>query len=139
MDPFLPKVSARILAGVPEGYDALVLAERARGAFRDGALHVARDEPRLAALAEAVGFFAPDVEILLLPAWDCLPYDRVSPNAEVMARRIDALTKLAEAPAPGRPRLVITTVSAALQRVPAVISLKGVARHVAVKLRLDLS
>src|SRR6185295_2539043 len=47
MDSFLPKVKARVLAGVPEGYDALVIAERARAAGRDSTLHVARDELRL--------------------------------------------------------------------------------------------
>ena len=56
MESFLTKIDARVLAGVPEGFDALVLAERARAAFRDGTLHVARDELRLSALAEAVAF-----------------------------------------------------------------------------------
>src|SRR3954471_20617859 len=101
MDSFLAKIKATVLHGVPEGYDALVLAERACGASRDSTLHVARDELRLTALAEAVAFFAPEVEIITIPAWDCLPYDRVSPNAEVMARRIDAFTRLAEPPPSG--------------------------------------
>ena len=93
MESFLAKIDARVLAGVPEGFDALVLAERARAALRDGTLHVARDELRLAALADAIAFFAPEIEIITIPAWDCLPYDRVSPHADVMARRIDALTR----------------------------------------------
>ena len=137
MEPFLTKIKARVLHGVPEGYDALVLAERARSALRDSTLHVARDELRLTALAEAVAFFAPDIEIITLPAWDCLPYDRVSPNAEVMARRIDAFTRLTVPPPVGQCRLVITTVSAILQRVPRVESLSNVSLQVAVKSRLD--
>ena len=28
-----------------------------------------------------------------LPAWDCLPYDRVSPHRDIVARRIDAIVK----------------------------------------------
>ncbi|MGE4063649.1 MAG: transcription-repair coupling factor [Rhodospirillaceae bacterium] len=137
MEGFLAKVNARILSGVPEGFDALVLAERARAAFRDSTLHVARDELRLTALAEAVAFFAPDVEIVTVPAWDCLPYDRVSPNSEVVARRIDALTRLTQPPAQGRCRLVITTVSAILQRVPKVETLRDAALDVRVKTTLD--
>jgi transcription-repair coupling factor (superfamily II helicase) len=125
MEDFLKHVDARVLAGVPDGFDALVLADRARAALRDATLHVARDELRLAALAEAVGFFAPDVEVITFPAWDCLPYDRVSPNPEVVARRIDALTRLCEPPPTGGVRLVITTVSAILQRVPRVETLSG--------------
>ena len=137
MDSFLAKIDARILAGVPEGYDALVLVERARAALRDGTLHVARDELRLTALADAAAFFAPDVECITIPAWDCLPYDRVSPHADIVARRIDALTRLCTPPAAGRCRLVITTVSAILQRVPQVETLRNAALELRVKTRLD--
>ena len=137
MEAFLAKIKARVLHGVPEGYDALVLAERTRAAFRDSALHVARDELRMTALAEAVAFFAPEIEIITIPAWDCLPYDRVSPNADVMARRIDALTRLTEPPAQGAFRLVITTVSAILQRVPKVEGLRDASLHLKIKSNLD--
>ena len=137
MESFLTKTKARILAGVPEGYDALVLVERARSAGRDSTLHVARDELRLTSLVESVAFFAPDIEIIAVPAWDCLPYDRVSPHPDVVARRIDALTKLGEPPATGKCRLVITTVSAILQRVPKVETLRNAAMDVRIKTRLD--
>ncbi|MDX2223942.1 MAG: transcription-repair coupling factor, partial [Rhodospirillaceae bacterium] len=129
MDRFLAKVNARVLAGVPDGFDALVLAERARAAGRDASLHVARDEPRMAALAELVAYFAPDVEIVTLPAWDCLPYDRVSPHPDVVARRIDALARLTVPPPSGAVRLVITTVSAALQRMPKADLMRGGSRE----------
>ena len=46
----------------------------------------ARDDSRMARLAEALAFFAPDAEVLRFPAWDCLPYDRVSPNPELVSR-----------------------------------------------------
>ena len=55
---------------------------------------VCTDDVRMAQLAEALAFFAPTVERIELPAWDCLPYDRVSPTAEVVSRRIDALVRL---------------------------------------------
>jgi transcription-repair coupling factor (superfamily II helicase) len=135
---FLSAIQARTLAGVPEGYDALVLAERARRALRDGALHVARDEGRLAALADAVTYFAPEIEIVTVPAWDCLPYDRVSPNAGVVARRIDALCRLTEPIVQGKTRLVITTVSAILQRVPKAEKLMGTTRVISKGTRLKI-
>ncbi|MBL8629537.1 MAG: transcription-repair coupling factor, partial [Rhodospirillaceae bacterium] len=138
MERFLDKVSARILAGVPDGFDALVLAERARTALRDGALHVARDEGRLTALADAIAFFAPEIEVVTIPAWDCLPYDRVSPNSAVVARRIDALCKLTEPIAAGKFRLAITTVSAVLQRVPKAAQLTGTTREIKKGTRLEL-
>jgi transcription-repair coupling factor (superfamily II helicase) len=108
-----------VIAGAPQGYDALVLARLARLGRRT-VLHIAEDEGRMAQMAQAVAFFAPDIELLTFPAWDCLPYDRVSPNGEVVARRIETLTRLAEAPRPpsSAPRVVVATVSAALQRLP---------------------
>ena len=105
------------IAGAPEGVDALVLAELARAAPDRDTLHIARDEHRLTRLADALAFFAPEVQVIAFPAWDCLPYDRVSPNAECVSRRVDALTRLVADRDDG-PRLVLTTVSAATQRVP---------------------
>ena len=101
--------------GTPEGYDGRLLAQR-RAEHTGSMLHVARDDARLARLAEAIGFFGAGIEIVRVPAWDCLPYDRVSPNAAIVAERAAALARLAE-PAAG-PRIVLTTASAILQRVP---------------------
>ncbi|HLI11404.1 MAG TPA: transcription-repair coupling factor [Alphaproteobacteria bacterium] len=106
------------IAGAPEGMDALLLAELAQGGDKRGFLHIARDDARMSRMAEALAFFAPGLEVLLLPAWDCLPYDRVSPAGPVVSQRIDTLTRLARAPRPGIGRVVVTTVSALLQKVP---------------------
>ena len=105
------------LAGTPEGFDALVAGDllRRRGGV---GLFVARDFQRANALIEALGFFAPDIEVLRLPAWDCLPYDRVSPSAGVAAERMAALTRLTRG-REDRPLMVVATVAAAVQRVPA--------------------
>lgn len=105
------------LAGVPEGFDALLLASLARSGSVGDILHVCRDDVRLDTLAQAVRFFAPDVAVLEFPAWDCVPYDRASPNVEIVGRRIDTLTRLA-GPHDGAGRLVLATVSAVTQRVP---------------------
>lgn len=104
------------IVGAPAGYDALVLAEAAR--TRGSVLFVARDDVRMAAMIEALGFFAPNADRIDLPAWDCLPYDRASPNPDIVARRVDALTRLLTPAEAGIPRIVLTTISALLQRVP---------------------
>ena len=101
--------------GAPEGFDALLLCRR-RAETDAPVLHVCRDDARMARLAEAIGFFAPEVEVLRFPAWDCLPYDRVSPNPEIVAERVATLTRLLEPPA--RPRILLTTVNALAQKVP---------------------
>jgi len=96
----------------------------------------------MATVAEALGFFDPGLSVLSVPAWDCLPYDRVSPNGEVVSRRIDALTDLASGvgqPAPGTGRVVLTTVNAVLQRVPprSVFAGASFAAEVGAKLAVD--
>ena len=110
--------SSRVLAGCPAGYDALVLAELTRRAGAATLLHIALDDMRAAALAEQLAFFAPDIDVLPLPAWDCLPYDRVSPSSAITGRRIATLTALLQPPKPQQPRLVLTTVAAIGQRLP---------------------
>ena len=108
-----------LLAGVPEALEAQVIAGLATGGAGARVLHVARDDARLARLAEGLAFFAPGLRVLRLPAWDCLPYDRVSPVSEIVAERVDTMARLAggDAAAEG-PTVVLTTVSAALQRLP---------------------
>jgi len=101
--------------GAPEGFDAVLLSRR-RAEFAGPMLHVARDDARVARLVDALDFFAPDVEVLTFPGWDCLPYDRVSPSATLVAERIATLTRLLEAA--DHPRIVVTTVNALVQRVP---------------------
>ena len=101
--------------GAPEGWDAFLLARR-RGEFSGPILHVTRDDARMARLAEALAFVAPEAEILRFPAWDCLPYDRVSPNPALVSERIATLARLLDPPK--GPRIVLTTVNALVQRVP---------------------
>ncbi len=113
------------LAQVADGAEGLVLADLARAvAARPDApaislAVVCRDGQRMAALSRALSFFGPDILTMEFPAWDCLPYDRVSPNASVVAQRMTALSRLARVKGRDKPSILLTTVNAALQRVPA--------------------
>ena len=81
------------VSGAPEGFDArLLVQEVARS--NGPVLHVARDDKRMAAMAAALRFFAPDMPVVQFPGWDCLPYDRVSPNADISATRMATLAGL---------------------------------------------
>ena len=113
------------LAGIADGAEGLVVADLAR-AIASGAKPpaislavVCRDGSRMAMLSRALGFFAPDIEVLEFPAWDCLPYDRVSPHAAVVAQRMMTLARLARVKGREHPAVLLTTVNAVLQRVPA--------------------
>lgn len=101
------------LSSVPAGFTPLLLADLARGA-KARTLFIAADELAMRSLAETVPFFAPEIEILQFPAWDCLPYDRASPSLPVTSERMATLNAL-QAPAKAR-QLVLTTISAVMQR-----------------------
>ncbi|MBN9018577.1 MAG: transcription-repair coupling factor [Rhizobiales bacterium] len=113
---------ATVLSGVPDGYDGKVVADIAALAAREGrgaVLVVARDGNRMADLEQAIRFFAPALATISFPAWDCMPYDRVSPNSAVVSRRMAALATLARyQPKQGQALVVLTTVNAVVQRVP---------------------
>jgi transcription-repair coupling factor (superfamily II helicase) len=106
-----------LLSGAPEGFDALVLSDiaRARGGMT---VFVARDGSRASAFAGAMAFFAPEIELIEFPAWDCLPYDRVGPSAGVAADRMATLSRLARDNDPKMPVILITTAAALVQRLP---------------------
>jgi transcription-repair coupling factor (superfamily II helicase) len=104
--------------GAPDGRDAQLLGEVVEGGFVPTLIHVCEDDGRMARFRAALRFFVPQIEVLTLPAWDCLPYDRVSPHPELVSRRIATLTKLAADAEPTRKRVVLTTVNAIVQRLP---------------------
>ena len=112
-------------ARVPDGFDAFVAADLVRG-LADKAegravalLVVSRDGQRSRAFQDALAFAAPEIEVLDFPAWDCQPYDRISPNAAISARRMTTLARLAASSSSReKPRVLCTTVNALVQRVP---------------------
>ena len=116
-----------IFGAAPEGVDALALAQIAQALHADDPskpatiLHIARDDKRMAALRAALEFFGGgEVATIIFPAWDCVPYDRISPNADIASRRLAALAGLIR-PQGGKdakPVILLTSVNAALQRVP---------------------
>ncbi len=116
---------ALTLANVAEGSEGLIVSDLARAvAARQNPPAVSlavvcRDGPRMAQLARALDFFAPDISVMQFPAWDCQPYDRVSPHGGILAQRMTTLARLSRLKGSDKPLIVLTTVNAAVQRVPA--------------------
>jgi transcription-repair coupling factor (superfamily II helicase) len=103
------------LTGAPDGYDAYIAAEAANR--RNGlVVFVAADDAHAQTIEDAIRFFAPKLAVLPFPAWDCLPYDRVSPKPDIESERLSTLAALARRKYGAA--VVVTTVNAALQRVP---------------------
>jgi transcription-repair coupling factor (superfamily II helicase) len=114
--------------GVADGFEAFVLARIAEELGSNGpVVHVMRDGQRLNDFQELLKFAAPDLPVLSFPGWDCLPYDRVSPGADVAARRLAALSALISFKANPHRAVILTTVNAILQKLPPreVISAQG--------------
>jgi transcription-repair coupling factor (superfamily II helicase) len=116
---------ALTFANVAEGAEGLVVADLARAVAakpKPSAVSLAvvcRDGPRMQQLARALEFFAPDLPVMQFPAWDCQPYDRVSPHGGILAQRLTTLARLARLKGSDKPLIVLTTVNAVVQRVPA--------------------
>ena len=102
------------LSSLARGAQPLVLADLARAA-NGRAVFIAPDDAAMQAIADAAAFFAPELDVLTFPAWDCLPYDRASPALAVSARRLSALHRLQDKRC--GPQLLVTTINALLQRV----------------------
>lgn len=111
----------RTISNVPDGMQPMVLGrmveQRLKDAPEDAAslVFVARDGRRMQRLAEVLGAMLPGHNILTLPAWDCLPYDRVSPNNVTIAARMNTLAALTGG---ARGAIVLTAVNALIQKLP---------------------
>src|SRR6476659_7901388 len=112
-------------SNVAEGAEGLVISDLARAVAakpKPPAVSLAvvcRDGARMQQLARALEFFAPDLAVMQFPAWDCQPYDRVSPHGGILAQRLTTLARLSRLAGSDKPLIVLTTVNAIVQRVPA--------------------
>jgi transcription-repair coupling factor (superfamily II helicase) len=125
------------LAGVPSGFLPWLAADLARAMHRTGgrAAVIVADEAAMRAVAETVPLFAPEVEVLTLPGWDCLPYDRASPALRVMAERLATLNALQAKR--DKPQLLVATASAASQRLLTPFRIRQLTRRIAEGERIE--
>ena len=105
-----------VVANVLSGSEALILAEAARRG--KPVAYVLSDGQRMADLAQNLDFVAPDIPVLQLPGWDCLPYDRVSPSADAAAQRLSTLSALSAHRRNPHAAIVLGSVNALMQKVP---------------------
>src|SRR3546814_699386 len=110
--------SRTVLYSAPEGLEAFAIADLLNLSPTIPILHIARDEDRVLEIAEILQFVLPEAKILTFPAWDCLPYDRVSPPTDIMTQRMNILEKLSSFSEKTQKTCIITSVAALWQRVP---------------------
>ncbi len=113
----------RTLTNVPDGMQPIVLAQQVEARLKAdpdavvSLVFVARDGKRLQRMVEILTQLLPGHPVLTLPAWDCLPYDRASPNTVTVAARMTALSTLLNEGTKGA--VVLTTANALVQKLPA--------------------
>src|SRR4030088_3204870 len=106
---------ALTFANVAEGAEGLVVSDLARAVAarpKPPAVSLAvvcRDGPRMQQLARALEFFAPDLPVMQFPAWDCQPYDRVSPHGGILAQRLTTPARLSRLGGSDKPLNVLAT------------------------------
>src|SRR5262245_7700462 len=101
----------------------LAVPEPARAMAIAGLAHLSRRQPIVIALpttndaerlANDLSAFLGEGEVHLFPAWETLPFERVSPSVETMGRRLRTLWHLRD---PERsPRVIVAPVRALVQR-----------------------
>ncbi|HEX8379723.1 MAG TPA: transcription-repair coupling factor, partial [Allosphingosinicella sp.] len=124
------------LAGAPAGFLPWLAADLAR-ASKGRAVFVAPDEAAMRHLQDAAAYFAPELEVLAFPSWDCLPYDRSSPSLRASSERLATLHALQRKA--DKPQLLVTTVNAATQRTLSPFRIRQLVAKLAPGERIDMA
>jgi len=107
---FPPAGQRRRIAMPPGSADSLILASLAKQSRRLLVLtQSAQDASRL---VEEMAWFAPHLTIRLLPDWETLPYDPLSPHPDLVSDRLSALWLAAT----GKIDVLVTPAATAMQR-----------------------
>ncbi len=97
---------------IPEPAHAIALAHLAQSSERRPVLVVVPTDIEAERLTNDLRLFCGDDEVERLPAWETLPFERMSPSVETMGHRLRVLWRLRSRP----PRLVVASLRSALQR-----------------------
>ena len=128
----------KTFSSVSKGYETFLVNGFAQSSLND-IIYIASDGNELANIASLLEYINPKLKILRFPAWDTVPYDRVSPNPAIIATRIECLSELALNPVSKTPRIIITSVGAVLQRLPLKKIFLNSTREVVVGSRLNFN
>ncbi len=97
---------------------ALLAARKHLGQSAKPLLFVTHNDKQLSALTKAAQFFLPEINVITLPAWDCMPYDRSAPARAILAKRASGLCDILRLNSLKQPMIVLTTASSFIQKLP---------------------
>lgn len=112
----IKKLGSYTISSVAEGFDTFLINDFCTQS--NNILYIVSDGVELVRTADLLHYLNPNLQILKFPAWDTVPYDRVSPNINIVAERIETLSELALNPTPKYPRVVIASIGSVLQKLP---------------------
>lgn len=101
-------------SGIPEGMQALILKDALQE--YPFIVNLTASEQDARTRLQQLRFLCPEVTIYLFPAWDCLPYDRLSPSLDIMAARMAVLESLALNPS--QPFILLIPAATFIQYLP---------------------
>ncbi len=134
----IAKLENYTVSSVVEGYDSFLLQSLLSKAKKD-ILYIVSDGVSLEQTYSLLSSITPQTKILKFPAWDTVPYDRVSPNVNLMAERVNTLAELAANPNPKTPRIILASIGAAIQKLPPKKIFLNSMREVAIGNQLDFN
>ena len=102
------------VVAVPEAGRPLSLAAIAAQTERSPVVVAVPTSVEAERLRSDLALFLGDDEVALFPAWETLPFERISPNVETMGRRLEVLWRLQD---PARaPKVVVASARSLVQR-----------------------
>ena len=125
------------ISGVAQGVDVLLMAQCASTESAP-IIHISVNDAQMAELESGlITMGVAPARIRRFPAWDCLPFDRVSPSPHLVGQRIKTLAQCAQTPP--KNAIILTTINAWLQKVPPPAYFKQGQFALAVGARLKLA
>ncbi len=108
-------MSKTYISSLPEGLDAQYIIKKFKESNKDF-LFISRDDRRLRSIREALLFYDPNLNPITIPAWDCAPYETISPNPKIISERLGSLAKIGDKV--GKKFIYLTTLNSATQYIP---------------------
>ncbi len=113
------KETKETVVALPSPAAPLIIASLAVYSDRSPSLVVAPTSREAERLHRELSIFANWARVELFPAWETLPFERVSPSVKTMGQRLKCVSALSqEGSTRDRPLMVVTSVKALLQRMP---------------------
>ena len=138
MNADIEQLADYTFSAVAEGYDAFLLRDLLYSSKQD-ILYIVSDGLSLERTAELLRNIAPEIDVLKFPAWDTVPYDRVSPNVGIVAERVATLGTLTLNPNSKKKRIIIASIGAVIQKLPPSKIFRNSIREIRVGGKLDFN